>query len=198
MGGDLCPRSPNATRMQRRSLVRLPCGDCVRCSLFESPQLGEDGIIHRSNSVVFVEKDPADDALLVEDKHCRPGNLPVRIIEVVGVDDLVLDVGEYGKRKLEFIDKFAALVLTVDADRYDFCPLSGEFLVILGQTGQLLAAVRSPVAPIEHKDDFRLSKVVLQRNRRPRGRRQAELRGAIAHSRNGCKCYNREQARKHN
>src|SRR5262249_16743151 len=113
-----------------------------------------NGIIHRSNSVIFVEKDPAHDALLVEEKKRRLRDLPVRIVKVVGVDDPVINVGEYRKRKLEHFDEFTALVLSVDTDRNDLRPCGGEFHVIRGQTGQLLSAVRSPVAPIEDEDEL--------------------------------------------
>lgn len=124
-------------------------GGFVRRGLFKFFQLGEHRVIHRSDSVVFVEKGPAHDTLLVQYEQSGFGNLSVRVVKVVGVDDLVIDVRKNGKWQLEFIDKFAALVLTVYTDRYNLRPLSNEFLVVLGQTGQLLSAVRSPVASIK-------------------------------------------------
>ena len=66
------------------------------------------------------------------------------------------------KGEFELVYQLAALILIVDADGYNLCPSSGELFVVCGQTGQLLSAVRSPVASVEYEHDFRLATVVFQ------------------------------------
>jgi hypothetical protein len=91
----------------------------------------------------------------------------------------VTRIQKNGKWKFEFFDEIAALILGIDADGEDFRSCGFELLVVSGQTGQLLAAVRSPVAAIKNQHDF-FARIILERNRRARRRRQTEGRRGVS------------------
>ena len=74
----------------------------------------------------------------------------------------MIGVRKNRKWELQFVRQLTALVLIVDADGYDLGALSGEPGVISGQTGQLLSAMRSPVAAVEYEYNFGLPEVILQ------------------------------------
>jgi len=73
-------------------------------------------------------------------------------------------VGKNWKREFKLVDELAALVLSVNAYCDDLCFSGGELIVISCQTGKLLPAKRSPIAPVEHQNDFGFPDVIFQRN----------------------------------
>jgi len=79
----------------------------------------------------------------------------------------MIGVGKNWKREFQIGCELPALVLIVNADRNNLGSGSSKFVIIFGQTGQLLSAIRSPVAAIEHEHYFGLAGVILQCNACP-------------------------------
>jgi hypothetical protein len=147
--------------------------------LFELPQFGQHRIVHRSNPVIFIQIDPANNASLVQNEHPWLGNLSFRIVQVVRVDDLVIGVGQNGKGQLQPVRKVAIPGLIVDADRDYFRALGSELVVVSSQTGQLCSAVGSPVTAVKHQHDFRFACIIHKRDCLPGRGPQAELWGGL-------------------
>ena len=138
---------PRASRLVHQVTLRNP-------GLAQLSQLGKDGVVDRPDSVILIQKHPPHHAPSVDNEQGWLGDFPFRIVEVIGVDYFVVDIGEERKREIEFVGQLAILFRTVYADGYDFRPFFLELLVIRGQTGQLLPAVWSPVASVEHEHDL--------------------------------------------
>ena len=119
--------------------------------LFDRLQHIQNRVIDRSDTVVFIKKAPAHDAGSINNEDRRLGNLPIRVVETVSIDNAVTCVGEDWEGEFEVVYKLAALILIVNADGYDLGAGSSELVIVGGQTGQLLSAVWSPVAAIEHE-----------------------------------------------
>ena len=76
----------------------------------------------------------------------------------------MIDVRKDWKWEFKFVAQLAALVLSVYADGYYLCSGAGELIVVSSQTGQLLSAIRSPVAPVKHQHNFGFACVIFQRD----------------------------------
>lgn len=61
----------------------------------------------------------------------------------------MIGVAKNWKRELQLVRELAALVLIVNADCDNLGARRCELVIVCGQTGQLLSAIRSPVAAIE-------------------------------------------------
>jgi hypothetical protein len=92
----------------------------------------------------------------------------------------VFGVGKNWKWERKFVAELAALFLIINADCNDLRFSGGELIVISCQTGKLLSAKRSPVAPVEHEHDFGFPGVVFQCNVSSFRCWQAELWSGIA------------------
>jgi hypothetical protein len=134
----------------------------IGADLLDLNQLRNNSVVHGANPVVFIEEAPAYYTARVNHEHSWLRNLAVCIVEVISVDDFMIGVRKNRKWKFQFVRQLTALVLIVDADRYDLGALSGEPIVISSQTGQLLSAMRSPIAAVEYEHNFGLPEVILQ------------------------------------
>jgi len=123
-------------------------------------QLVKNCIIHCADAIVFIEKCPTHYAAFIDHKYCRLCDLAIRIEEIIRIYNLMICVGNDWKRQFKFIAQFAAFVLIVDADGDDLCSGRGKPVVVSSQTGQLLSAIRSPIAPVEHQHDFAFASVI--------------------------------------
>ena len=118
--------------------------------LLDLHEFGQNSVVQSANSIVFIEEAPAHYGALINHEYCWLSNLAVRIIKGISIYDLMIGVGKNRKRELQLVGELATLVQIVDADGYNLGAGSGKLLVVCGQTGQLLSAIRSPVAAIEH------------------------------------------------
>ena len=123
-------------------------------------QLSKNCIIHCADAIVFIEKCPTHYAALIDHKYSRLCDLAIRIVEIIRFYNLMICIGNDWKRQFKFIAQFAAFVLIVDADSDDLCSGRRKPIVVSSQTGQLLSAIRSPIAPIEHQHDFAFASII--------------------------------------
>jgi hypothetical protein len=97
---------------------------------------------------------PPDNSLRIDQEDSRLRDLPSGIHYAVCIDHLMIDVGKDRERKLETFGDLAALFRRIYADCEYLSPGKLELIDIRGQTGQLLAAERSPIASVEDKNEL--------------------------------------------
>jgi hypothetical protein len=66
----------------------------------------------------------------------------------------MLGVGQKREGKVELFGHLSALSGLVDADGQYLSAKGFEFVIVTGQTGQLLPAVGSPIASVEDQDQL--------------------------------------------
>lgn len=98
-------------------------------------QFLQDYVVERPDLVVLFKKRPADDALSVEHERGGLRDFSFRVIEVIGVNDLVAEVRQKRERDLELSGKRGALFGVVHADGNNICARSLQLVVVSGQTG---------------------------------------------------------------
>jgi hypothetical protein len=65
----------------------------IECAgLFDLNQLRNNSVVHGADPVVFIEEAPAYYSALVNHEHSWLCNLAVRVVEIIGVDDLMIGV----------------------------------------------------------------------------------------------------------
>lgn len=108
---------------------------------------------HRTNAqslgIVFGDVAPSDNPLLVDDEQGGPSDFVGRIVDAIRLDDLAPRIGKQGKRQTEVLRELAGIFDWVHANSGDLNPQGLKLRQLLLELPEFLAAMRSPIAPIE-------------------------------------------------
>ena len=139
-------------------LEKMSCALGRASLLFDLAEAGQDGVVEWAIGPVLAQVGPADDAAGVDDKRRGPGHIAFQDLEAF--DHLMIGVGQKRERKAKLGRHIAALGGRIDANSQHLSASGLEFVVVGGHTGQLRAAVCSPVPPVEYQDELRFAREV--------------------------------------
>ena len=130
-----------------------------------SPQLLDDAedadhFLAVPDHVAVAGLTPAKQAVTVDDEGRAVGDVPLHVVDAVGLDDLAVDIAQEREGEAPGLGERLVGERAIPADREERDPATFELAGDLSQAGQLGRSDTAPVVAVEREDHVGLAPVL--------------------------------------
>ena len=154
---------------ERRRRLRLPS------HLVDDAEDAED-FLAVPDHVAVAGLAPAQQAVAVDDEGRAVGDVPLHVVDAVGLDDLAVDIAQEREWEAPGLGKGVVGERAIAADREKRDPATFELAGDLSQAGQLGRSDTAPVVAVEREDHVGLAPVFGEGDGAAERRGQREFR----------------------